>query len=38
MNWSSAMYGGTVIFAVAYFAIWGRKSYSGPVVLIKQEY
>ncbi|KAK5165237.1 uncharacterized protein LTR77_009335 [Saxophila tyrrhenica] len=38
MNWSSAMYGGTVIFAVVYFLIWGRKTYSGPVVLVKQEY
>lgn len=38
MNWSSAMYGGTAIFAIFYFIVWGRKTYDGPVVLIKHEY
>jgi len=38
MNWSSPMYAGTVTFAVVYFFVYGRKVYSGPVVLVKEEH
>lgn len=34
MNYSSLMCGAVVIFSVVYYAIWGRKSYTGPVVEI----
>lgn len=35
MNWASVMVGGTIIFATAYYIIWGRKSYSPPVETIE---
>ena len=38
MNWSSAMYGGIVIVSMVYFFVWGRTTYDGPVVLVKQEF
>lgn len=31
------MYGGIVILAIVYFAVYGRKVYDGPVVLVKNE-
>jgi choline transport protein len=32
MNYSSLMVGAVAIFSVAYYLIWGRRSYTGPVV------
>ncbi|KAI9803960.1 MAG: hypothetical protein M1833_000241 [Piccolia ochrophora] len=37
MNWAILVYGAVVIFAVGAFFVRGRKAYSGPVVLIKQN-
>jgi choline transport protein len=37
MNWAIAMYGGVMLFAIAYYAIWGRHVYVGPVMLVKRE-
>lgn len=38
MNWSSVMYSGVVLFAIAYFFVYGRHVYEGPVVLVKPDY
>nr|POF04539.1 putative amino-acid permease pb24d3.02c [Quercus suber] len=38
MNWSSLIYGFFVLFSIAYYFIWGRKVYDGPVVLVNKEY
>ena len=32
MNWSSLLYGATMIFSVAFYAVYGRFHYSGPVI------
>lgn len=32
MNFSSVTFGGTVLFAIMWYFIRGKKSYSGPVV------
>ncbi|KAF2833513.1 amino acid transporter [Ophiobolus disseminans] len=32
MNWSSVTFGGTVLFAVVYYLLNGRKKYNGPIV------
>lgn len=37
MNWASTMYGGVMLFAIAYYAIWGRHVYEGPVMLVKRD-
>ena len=37
MNWSIAIYGAVIIFALAYFFLFGRHVYDGPVVSVKQE-
>jgi choline transport protein len=34
MNFSSVMMVGTIVFACIYYAIWGRKTYTGPVIEI----
>lgn len=38
MNWSSLIYVFIVLFAIAYFLLYGRKVYEGPVVLVNQDY
>lgn len=30
------MYGGTVIIALVYYMVYGKHSYDGPVVLVKE--
>ncbi|KAJ5088029.1 amino acid transporter [Penicillium angulare] len=35
MNWSSAIFGGTLILAVIYYLGWGRKHYMGPVMEVQ---
>ncbi|ORY10112.1 amino acid permease [Clohesyomyces aquaticus] len=35
MNWSALMTGFWLIFGVGWFAIWGRRTYKGPVVEIR---
>lgn len=32
MNWSSLVFGGTALFAVFYYIVWGRKQYRGPLI------
>ncbi|KAI4192638.1 MAG: hypothetical protein LQ346_004218 [Caloplaca aetnensis] len=37
MNWSVAIYGAVVVFAVTYYYAYGRHVYDGPVVLVKRD-
>ena len=37
MNWAVVMYGGVVIWALVYYAVWGRHSYVGPVAIVNRE-
>ncbi|RMZ86993.1 hypothetical protein DV736_g5784, partial [Chaetothyriales sp. CBS 134916] len=37
MNWNSAMFGGVIVLATAYYWVWGRKQYTPPVALVKRE-
>lgn len=37
MNWSILMFGSTMLFAVAYYLVVGRKTYRSPVDLVKRE-
>jgi amino acid transporter len=37
MNWSSLMYGATLIFAVVWFFIRGWKEYAGPVEYVRKD-
>lgn len=30
MNWGCAMYGGVIILSTAYYAVWGRKTFTPP--------
>lgn len=34
MNYSCLIFGGTVIFSIAYYVAYGRKTYQGPVINI----
>lgn len=34
MNWSSALFGVTILYSVLYYLIWGRRTYTGPIVEI----
>ena len=36
MNWSIAVWGGVVILSIIYFAVWGRRSYAGPVEYVRK--
>ena len=37
MNWSSTMFGGTIIVALVYYVAKARHVYTGPVVQVKRE-
>ncbi|KAL8819984.1 MAG: hypothetical protein Q9223_001689 [Gallowayella weberi] len=37
MNWSVAIYGAVVIFAIVYYYTHGKYVYDGPVVLVKRD-
>ena len=37
MNFSSLVTGAVVVFGVVYYAVWGRKVYTGPVIEIEQK-
>jgi amino acid transporter len=37
MNWNVVMFGGTMIFAVVYYLIVGKKTYTPPVELVKRN-
>jgi len=32
MNWSCALFGGTVLFSIVYYMVYGRHAYKWPVV------
>lgn len=32
MNWSCVLFGGTVIFSIVYYMVYGRDAYTWPVV------
>lgn len=34
MNYSSVVFGATVMYSLVYYVIWARKSYDGPVIEI----
>ncbi|KAI1313257.1 amino acid transporter [Xylaria venustula] len=36
MNWSSLLFGVTLIFSIVYYVVWAKKVYSGPVLEIDQ--
>jgi choline transport protein len=37
MNWNVVMFGGTMIFAIVYYLVVGRKTYTSPVELVKRK-
>jgi len=37
MNWSILMFGFTMLFAVVYYLLVGKKTYKSPVDLIKRD-
>jgi len=37
MNWASAMFVGTIAFALIYYAVRGRYHYTGPVMQISRD-
>ena len=37
MNWSSTMFGGTIIFALIYYAVRAKNQYVGPVLQVKRD-
>jgi choline transport protein len=36
MNWSIVVFAAVVVLSAAYFAIWGRKRYVGPVEYVRK--
>jgi len=32
MNWSIVITGGVVIWSITYYFIWGKHSYTGPII------
>ncbi|KAH7311272.1 amino acid/polyamine transporter I [Stachybotrys elegans] len=36
MNWSVLVFSAVTILSMVYYAVWGRKSYTGPIVEIEQ--
>lgn len=32
MNWSILLFGGSLIFSVVFYLVWGKKSYKWPIV------
>ncbi|KAJ9142926.1 Amino acid permease [Pleurostoma richardsiae] len=37
MNWNAPIFGGTMLFAMAYYLVWGRKTYTSPAELVKRN-
>lgn len=35
-NWAPVMFAGVFVFSLVYYVVYGKKSYKGPVVLVKQ--
>lgn len=38
MNYSSLVAGSVVLFSIAYYFVWGRKQYKGPVIEIIDDH
>jgi choline transport protein len=36
-NWTTLVFGVVVIWAVAYYHLWGKKNYAGPVAYVKRQ-
>lgn len=36
MNYSVVILAGTIVFAIAFFVVWARKSYDGPVEYVRK--
>jgi choline transport protein len=36
MNWSIVVFAAVVLMSAAYFAVWGRKRYVGPVEYVRK--
>lgn len=37
MNWSSLIYGATLVFSIVWFFVRGRKEYAGPVEYVRKD-
>jgi choline transport protein len=37
MNWNAVMFGGTMTFAVVYYFVIGKKTYTAPIDLVKRN-
>lgn len=37
MNWSIAIYGAVIFFAVVYYFTYGKSQYDGPVISVKRD-
>ncbi|KAI4255820.1 MAG: hypothetical protein LQ352_002375 [Teloschistes flavicans] len=37
MNWAVVMFGGVMVWALVYYAVWARHSYTGPVAVVNRE-
>lgn len=38
MNWNVLINGGVMILAFAYYILYGKRVYTGPVALVKSHY
>lgn len=36
-NWTTLVFGVTVLWAVGYYHVWGKKKYAGPVAHVKRQ-
>lgn len=36
-NWTTLVFVVTVIWAVVYYHVWGKKNYAGPVAYVKRQ-
>jgi choline transport protein len=36
-NWTTAVFGVTVLWAIGYYHVWGKKNYAGPVEYVKRQ-
>lgn len=36
MNWAIVVYSGVIIFSLIFYALYGRKTYDGPVEYVRK--
>jgi choline transport protein len=36
-NWTTLVFGVTVLWAIGYYHVWGKKKYAGPVEYVKRQ-